>query len=325
MIKLGLIGVGYLGSRHLRHLCSLDGVEVSGVWDTDAEKLSAAAKAYNVPVASSMADLIERSDGLVVVTTTSTHYEVGMQVVNAGKQLFVEKPLCATAVEGRALVDAAQARGVGIQVGHIERYNRAFRGLMGIPVRPRFIEVHRLAPWNPRGVDVAVVFDLMIHDLDLILSLTASEPVEIHANGVGVISDTPDIATARIRFADGMVANMTASRISLKKMRKLRLFGEREYISLDLAEGRCEYVGATLGDEAIPSDALSLGVMETADRRREVYVRFLGAEEADAMRLELTDFRDLVANGVQPPVTGPAGLRALDLAERIVRIIQEQQ
>ena len=321
LLKIGLIGAGYLGSRHLKHLLALEGVQVSGIWDTDPAVREQHKQGVGVPVAAGLEDLLACSDAVDLVTPTSSHCEIGLQAVAARKPLFVEKPLCATRGEGARLLEAAARAGVPIQVGHIERFNRAFRSLAGTAVRPRFIEAHRLAPWNPRGVDVAVVYDLMIHDLDLVLALAGEEPEALHASGVGVVTDSVDIATARLEFPSGLVANLTASRISLKRMRKLRLFGEREYIALDLDKGTCEYVGGSLPGQALPPGAELLGKIGDGGRAVTLHRRYLEAPEGDALRLELASFRDAVAGGTTPPVTGADGLKALALAERIVEAI----
>jgi predicted dehydrogenase len=323
MVKLGLIGVGYLGSRHLKHLASLDGVALSSAWDVSSEALSAAQTEYGVTPALGLDDLISKSDGVVVVSPTTTHFDIGMKVIEAGKPLFIEKPICATLSEGRDLVAEAERRGIPVQVGHIERFNRAFRALKSIGIKPRFVEAHRLALWNPRGGDVAVIHDLMIHDLDLIIHLAGSKPSHIHANGVGVITPSIDIANARLEFPTGLVANITASRISLKRMRKLRLFGEREYIALDLGKGTCEYVGADGGAGSLPVESEILSEIELGPRKLRLYRQFLEAPEDDAMRLELTAFRDIVARGALPPVSGRDGLMALEAAEEITKIIKE--
>jgi len=321
-MNIGLIGVGYLGMRHLKHLCNLNGINVAGIWDIDSTALSEAASEYNVFSTKSLDELIELSDAVVVVTPTSTHYEIGSQVIEAGRALFVEKPICESVSEGERLVDCAQTLDIPIQVGHIERFNRAFRALNQVQVKPRFIEAHRLAQWTPRGIDVSVIYDLMIHDLDLILALTKAHPIDIRANGVGVLTDSVDIATARIEFSDGMVANVTASRISLKKMRKLRLFGENEYVAVDLDKGSCEYVSATKKEsETIPPDAQLLGLIKVKNRQRGFFRRFLDAPEGDTLRFELASFRDAIANGSTPHVSGVEGLKALKLAEKINSII----
>lgn len=302
----------------------MDGVEVSGVWDTDPASRQEAETNYGIRGAVSLEDLLHRSDAVDVVTPTSSHYEIGLRIIEAKLPLFIEKPLCSTASEGRRLVERADDSGVILQVGHIERFNRAFRALQGVALQPRFIEVHRLSFWNPRGVDVAVVHDLMIHDLDLILTLAGDFPQDIHASGVSVVSDSIDIANARLEFNSGLVANLTASRISLKQMRKLRMFGSNEYITLDLAEGKCDYYGATADPAHIPADADILSELGVGSKARTLYRHNLQADEKDALLLQLEGFRDAIISGSKPPVSGADGLRALELAELIVNRIGER-
>lgn len=322
MVKIGLVGVGYLGTRHLHHLKNLEGVEVPAVWDLDPDALLRARAEFGVPAARSLTDLIAKSDAVDVVTPTTTHLEVGMKVIQAGKPLMVEKPLCATAAEGRLLVEAAAGSKVPVQVGHVERFNRAWRALSTLRIRPMFIEGHRLATFTHRGLDVAVVFDLMIHDLDLVLTLIDEEPARIYASGVGVVTDSVDIANARLEFPGGAVANLTASRVSLKRMRKLRLFGPREYVALDFAKGTCEYVGGTPHPPP-EEDAEPLGTIQHGSRTLTLYRRFPEAPEGDALALELAAFREVAARGAKPPVSAEEGLRALTLAERILQVIHD--
>jgi len=332
MLKIGLAGVGYLGARHLKHLQEIEGVQLSGVWDNNPAIREALRQTGSIPIAESFEELLQNSDAIDLVTPTSTHYELGLKVVNSGRPLFVEKPLCATYDEGRKLVERADSMGVMIQVGHIERFNRAYRSLKNIigerdhatgapKVRPRFIEAHRLAPWAGRGVDVAVIYDLMIHDLDLILSLIDEEVVAVHASGVGVVTRSVDIANARLEFHNGAVANVTASRISLKRMRKIRIFGAQEYIALDFNKGTCEYVGAAPSPETMPNGAEPLGAIGEGAHQFTLYRSFVEAPEGDAMRLELEAFRDAVINDTQPAVSGEEGLKALLLADQVIKAI----
>jgi predicted dehydrogenase len=318
LLKIGLVGCGYLGSRHLKHLSSLEGVEVSRVWDKDPVALARAVEDFKLPPAGSLKDLLSRSDAVDVVTPTATHFEIGRQILEAGLPLFIEKPLCATGDEGARLVDLAAKAKLPIQVGHIERFNQAFRALQTLNIRSSFIEAHRLASWNPRGIDVAVVHDLMIHDLDLILTLAGEFPDAVYASGVGVVTDSVDIANARLEFPGGLVANVTASRISLKQMRKLRIFASNAYITLDFSHGTCEYVGVSSTKDAIPDQALIIGEMGEGERKRCVHRSFPYAEEGDALRLELESFRDAILAGTTPRVTGEDALRALKLAELVV-------
>jgi len=317
-MRIGLAGVGHLGKHHLRHLSEMDGVLLSGVWDSDLAVRSQVHSQHGVPVTDSFSELVEISDAIDIVTPTSTHYELAMEAVHAERPLFIEKPICATYRQGAELVELADKKNVLIQVGHIERFNQAFRALGDTAVNSQFIEAHRLAQWVGRGVDVAVVYDLMIHDIDLILSLARSEPEHIHANGVGVVTDSVDIANARIQFESGLVANITASRISLKQMRKIRIFGKHEYIALDFGKGTCEYVGATQADQPVPNGAMPLGKLGEGERQQHLFRQFLTADKGDAMKLELEAFRDSVVNGTTPPVSGLDGLKALKLAEQIV-------
>ena len=325
LLKIGLVGCGYLGVRHLLHLCDMETVEVSGVWDTDPKALAKAADEFNVSAAENLSELIDRSDAVDIVTPTSTHYEIGVKAAGAGKPIFVEKPICATYGEGSRLLEKAGNSGVIVQVGHIERYNRAFRSLKGVDVQPHFIEAHRLSPWNPRGGDVAVVHDLMIHDLDLILALSHDFPKQVHASGVEVVTDSVDIANARLEFENGLVANVTASRISLKVMRKLRIFGSNEYIALDLAQGTCEYIGAVSSGSSIPPEAKPIGELGEESMRRTLYMRYLPVQEGDALKLQLEAFRDSIYTGIPAAATGDDGLKALKLADLIVANIRERE
>jgi len=300
----------------------MKGVEVVAVFDPDDAACSRVVNEYRLPIASSLEEAIHYADAVLVASPTTSHFDIGMKVVAAGRPLFIEKPICATTEEGERLVTAALKAGVPIQVGQIERFNRAVRSLGGRALRPRFIEAHRLAEWNPRGVDVAVVHDLMIHDLDLILYFAGERPSRIEASGVGVITSTIDIANARLTFPSGLVANVTASRISLKRMRKMRLFGASEYISLDLGKGACEVIGVDDGTQGIPEGAIPLGEMELRGLRRRVWRQIPDAPEDDAMRLELTAFQRTVEEGLSPVVSGAEGLAALQLAEAVVAEIE---
>jgi len=303
----------------------LKNVRLECVYDVDSKVCEIAHADFGVRIASNIEELLDAVDAVDIATPTITHFEIARKAIEAHKNLFIEKPICANVAEGRLLVELANANKLLMQVGHIERFNRARRSLDLVEFNPRFIEAHRLAEWNPRGGDVAVVHDLMIHDLDLILSLTSSDVSSIYANGVAVISDSVDIATARIEFDDGLVANVTSSRISLKNMRKMRLFGEREYIALDLLKGECEFVGVVDKIAAVPDGFHPIGDLTVGDRHRILFRKFLKAAEGDALRLELTAFRDSILTNSEPVVTGMDGLKALELAERIISIIKKNR
>jgi predicted dehydrogenase len=248
-----------------------------------------------------------------------------MKVLGYGVHLLVEKPITATIEQARLLVAEAEKRSLKLQVGHIERFNPAILALEPYQTRPLFIESHRLAQFNPRGSDVAVVLDLMIHDIDLILSLVQSPVTRIDANGVAVISDTADIANARIQFESGCVANVTASRISQNKMRKMRLFQADAYISIDFAQGLCEVF--RLIDEHTPDikPTMLLGKIDQGTKKRLIVYEQPEVKEVNALKYELTSFLDAVRNDTVPHVTGRDGLQALEVAQEIMQKIESQK
>jgi predicted dehydrogenase len=235
-IRVGLVGAGYLGTVHARILAGQP-VFWTGIYDVNQARRVQVAADFNGSPVRSLEELIGACDAVIVAAATSSHFEIGKQVLEAGRHLFLEKPMTTTPGEGAELVALAKQKKLVLQVGHVERFSRAFRALGSDHPRPQFVESHRLAQFKPRGTDVAVVLDLMIHDLDLILTLMGEYPMEVAASGVAVISEGVDIANARLTFPSGAVANVTASRISANPMRKLRMFAEDSYISLDFASG----------------------------------------------------------------------------------------
>jgi predicted dehydrogenase len=264
-------------------------------------------------------------EAVSVATTTKTHFDVGKTVLERGIPLLIEKPITESIEQARTLVALAEQRGVQLQVGHIERFNPAILALEPYHPAPMFIESHRLAQFNPRGADVAVVLDLMIHDIDLILSLVHSPVKRIDANGVAVVSDSVDIANARLQFENGCVANVTASRISQNKMRKMRMFQHDAYISVDFQQGLAEVF--RLVDEGDPNlkPTLMLGQIERGTKQRLIVYEQPDIQEVNALEYELQTFVDSIRNGVQPPVTGRDGLQALEVAQEILHIIESQQ
>ena len=237
MVKIGLLGVGHLGKIHLKCLQNIETITISGFYDPD-DKAAQQILAIHPQLQrfDSVATLIDQSDALDIVTPTVTHFELAAAAIQKGKHVFIEKPLTHTLAEAEKLVALAQEKAVKVQVGYVERFNPAFLSIQNIPLNPLFIEAHRLAMFNPRGTDVSVVLDLMVHDLDLILNLVKAPLKSVEASGVAVVSRSPDIANARLEFENGAVANLTASRISMKQMRKLRLFQKDAYISVDFLE-----------------------------------------------------------------------------------------
>ena len=222
MLKIGLLGAGHLGKIHLKCIQMVDQYNLIGFYDPDDQNAKIAEETYGIKRWKDLDDLLESVDVIDIVTPTITHFELAKKAIQYGKHVFIEKPLTHTMNEAKELLQLSKDAGLKIQVGHVERFNPAFLALEGTPLNPMFIEAHRLALFNPRGTDVSVILDLMIHDLDLVLSLVDSEVKHISASGVSVVSNTPDISNARIEFENGAVANLTASRISMKQMRKLR-------------------------------------------------------------------------------------------------------
>lgn len=327
-LSLGLLGVGHLGKIHARCLAELPGdIRVAGVYDLDHDAAQGVAQQYGWPAFAKTEDLYAALAGapgpsaVDVVTPTTTHYVLAKAALEHDCHVFVEKPIANTAAEARELEALAEARGRVVQVGHVERFNPAFRHIAGHGMRPVFIEAHRLAQFNPRALDVPVVLDLMIHDLDLVLSLVDAEVSHVSASGVGVVGDAVDIANARLDFADGTTANLTASRISLKAMRKLRLFARDSYIGLDLLEKTVEVVGLADHDPAHPGPIQ----LPTPAGLREVTIAQPDIPPANAIRDELAAFAKTIRDGSAPVVGVADGRRALELAERILRDMAARQ
>ena len=242
MLKTGLIGVGYLGKIHLKLLKEIQGFEFIGIYDVNTEHCKLMSEQFNVPFFEDINALIDSSDVLDIVTPSQSHFEIAQKCIKKGKHVFIEKPITQTVEEAVQLLNLSQEAGVKVQVGHVERFNPAFIAAKPLINKPQFIEIHRLAQYNPRGTDVSVTFDLMVHDLDLLLNIVPSNIKKISANGVNLVSTAPDIVNARIEFDNGVVANITTSRIALKNMRKFRVFQDGAYVSIDLLEKATEIV-----------------------------------------------------------------------------------
>ncbi len=320
-IKIGLIGVGKLGAMHANSLSLNPQVELVGVYDADQARCHEIAEKHRCPAFLTPETLCSQVQAVGIIVPTTLHHKVTMQALEMGKPVFVEKPIAASTVEAKEMVALAQKKNLALQVGHIERFNPAIRALDGRAMQPMFIESHRLAPFDPRGTDVAVVLDLMIHDIDIILSLAQSPVVDIHANGVAVVSDEVDIANARIQFANGCVANMTASRISQRKMRKMRLFQRDAYISIDFLQRLTEVFQLTEGASEQPSTVI-LGQIEKGSRKRNIIYEQAEIPEGDAMTAEWNSFIVSLRTGSRPVVSGEDGLHALEVAKKITEIIK---
>lgn len=297
----GVIGTGHLGFHHARILGEITGDTVP-VFDTDRERMTEIASEIDVRPCSGIESLLEKCGSVVVATTTSTHHQVVLRALEAGVHVLVEKPIAATIGEARELVERAAEQNLVLAVGHVERFNPAILAASGLIDEPLFVEGHRLAPFNPRGTDVSVVLDLMIHDIDLVLSFVRSKVVSVQASGIPVLSEHVDIASARILFENRCVVNMTASRISREPVRKLRFFQPRRYVSVDFASRKVEAFRLEEG---------------------EVYPVSVEVPEKDALTEELKDFRNACDTGSDPVVTGTDGLNALISAQIISGRIQE--
>ncbi|MDL1894021.1 Gfo/Idh/MocA family oxidoreductase [Sphingobacteriales bacterium CHB3] len=323
-LTIGVVGVGHLGSLHAKMLAEIDDVTLAGVFDTNTTKAESVATEFGTKACSTYAELVGSVDALTVATTTSTHFEVARTALVQGKHVFIEKPITQTTAEADELNRLAKEKGVLIQVGHIERFNAAVLALEKYTIDPLFVESHRLAQFNPRGTDVAVVLDLMIHDIDIILSFVKSPVVRIEANGVAVVSDSVDIANARIQFENGCVANVTASRISQRKMRKMRLFQKDAYLSIDFSEKQAEVFRLVGDDEPRAKGAMMLGQIDSAKHKRNIVYELPKVDDVNALKYELELFAKAIRTNTPPPVTGEDGRRALEVAHIIMGKISQQ-
>ncbi|MDQ7815682.1 MAG: Gfo/Idh/MocA family oxidoreductase [Melioribacteraceae bacterium] len=322
-LKVGVIGTGHLGKLHTKLFKEVDGCEFIGIYDKDLEKAKIVANEFQVNAFDSIDELIKKVDAVSIVSTTSAHYELVKKAFANNKHVFVEKPITTTISEGEELVKIADDKKLNFQVGHIERFNPALISLEKYDLNPLFIQTDRLSQFNPRGTDVAVVLDLMIHDIDIILSLVKSEVATVSASGVAVVSDTIDIANARLEFENGAVANVTASRISQKKMRKMRMFQRDTYITLDFITGVSEVYRLISPGDMPDSPFISFGEIGIGDRKKAVVYEQPEQKEINALQHELQLFVNSILNKTRPPVSGSDGLKALKVAEMIIKKIEE--
>jgi len=328
-LRVGVVGVGHLGKEHARIYRSLDGVELVGVVDVDGARARAVAQKHRAEWSTSLDLLFGRVEAASVVVPTVAHHDVAMRLIERGISVLVEKPMTYDVAQAEALVAAAASRGVKLQVGHVERFNPAFTAVARRGIRPVFIEAHRLSPFRFRSADVGVVFDLMIHDLDIIHVLIASEVSRIEAVGVPVISPHEDIANARIVFANGCVANLTASRISLKTLRKIRLFAPNAYVTVDTQEGEVQLYRKKEGFDEVARrlrESSGLGALQELGRLAYgdlVEVERVTAKGDEPLRAELASFVAAVREDRRPEVTGEDGLRAVRVATRVVAEIRK--
>ena len=316
MLKVGVLGAGHLGKIHLRLLNQSDKYELVGFYDPNNDNALKVAQEFGYKKFDSVSELINAVDVVDIVTPTLSHHDCAKEAILAGKHIFIEKPISNTVEEAEELITLAKKHNVKGQVGHVERFNPAFIATKNMIENPMFIETHRLAEFNPRGTDVPVVLDLMIHDIDAILSVVKSKVKNINASGVSVISDTPDIANARIEFENGCVANLTASRISLKNMRKSRFFQKDAYISVDFLDKVCEVVKMKDAPET-PGD-FDMILQNAEGIKKQIYFANPEVKVNNAILDELETFSDAINYNTNPVVTLEDGTEALRIAYKII-------
>jgi predicted dehydrogenase len=323
-IKAAVVGCGHLGMIHCRLLNEISSqnnkVQFTGVFDIDAGKISDASTGFNIKAFKNIDELIKENDAIIIAASTISHYGIAEKGIKNNKHLFIEKPITETPSQAKQLKELLKGKELKVQVGHVERYNPALQALKNYEITPKFIEAHRLSQFNPRGTDVSVVQDLMIHDIDIILSLVKSEVKSIDANGVPVISDNIDIANARIKFENGCVANLTSSRISINKMRKLRIFQPNSYISLDFLNNKSEVFRLTSMDE----DTGSRLTYPVSAEKKIVYDIPQPEENLNPIKRELEHFFSSIRNNTPVDVSLDDGMKAVEIADKIIKSIEVQ-
>lgn len=318
MLKVGVFGVGHLGKFHLNNWKEIKKTELVGFYDPDDTIAKEVTEKYQLTRFSDPALLMDACDIVDIVAPTPAHFSLCEKAIRKGKHVFVEKPLANTMQEAREIVKLVRESNVKLQVGHVERFNPAFLAVQTMPLNPLFIEVHRLAQFNPRGTEVSVILDLMIHDIDIILSIVRSEVNSISASGVAVMTETPDIASVRIEFHNGCVANLTSSRISMKKMRKMRLFQKDAYIGIDFLNKKSEIIKLKTAEDL---DVFSFDI-ETPNGKKTIALSNPTAPEVNAIRMELEEFAESILNNTPTRVSEVDGYRAMDIAHQILQKIK---
>ena len=317
MLKIGVFGVGHLGKFHLDNWREISQAELIGFFDPDEKTANEVSEKYQLKRFTDADELISLCDVVDVVAPTNFHFELCEKAVKNGKHVFVEKPLAHTMEEAHQLVELVKESNIKMQVGHVERFNPAFLAIKNVSLNPMFIEVHRLAQFNPRGTEVSVILDLMIHDIDIILSIVKSDVKNISASGVGVMTETPDIANVRIEFNNGCVANLTSSRISMKKMRKMRLFQKDAYIGIDFLNKKTEVIKLK---EATDANVFAFDI-ETPNGKKTIAVANPVIPEVNAIKRELEEFVHAITNNQKTTVSELDGLMAMEVAHQILEKI----
>ncbi|WCC45756.1 Gfo/Idh/MocA family oxidoreductase [Tenacibaculum finnmarkense] len=321
MLKVGVLGAGHLGKIHLRLLQESEKYELVGFYDPFTENAKKVAQEFGYKLFNSVEELIDAVDVIDIVTPTLSHFDCAKKAIEKGKHIFIEKPITSTVQEAEAIRTLASQYHIKGQVGHVERFNPAFTAAKDMINTPMFIETHRLAEFNPRGTDVPVVLDLMIHDIDIILSVVQSKVKSVHASGIAVISDTPDIANARIEFENGCVANLTASRISMKNMRKSRFFQKDAYISVDFLEKKSEVV--KMKDVPENPDEFAMILQNAEGVKKQIYFDNPNVVKNNAILDELESFADAINNETTPIVSLRQGTEALRVAHMIINCFKK--
>ena len=315
-LKIGVLGAGHLGKIHLRLIQESSAYELVGFYDSQPQIAAKISREFGYRSFSEVDSLLDEVDVIDIVTPTISHFELGKKALEKGLHIFLEKPITASVEEANELVSLAKAKGLLGMVGQVERFNPALMAANPYINTPMFIETHRLAEFNPRGTDVSVVLDLMIHDIDAILSVVQSKVIDVQASGVSIISETPDIANARLRFENGCVANLTASRISMKTMRKSRFFQRDAYVSVDFFEKKTEVVRMQNAPESAEDFAM---ILENAEGvKKQIFFDNPEVEEGNAILMELEHFADAINNNKEPIVSLQAGTSALEVAHQIL-------
>jgi len=319
MLKVGVFGTGHLGKFHLNNWKLIRDAEIMGFYDPGEQNAEEVINKYKIKRFTDPSELLDLCDAADIIAPTPAHFSLCELAIRKGKHVFVEKPLANDMDEARTLLKLVKESNVKLQVGHVERFNPAFLALEGIPLHPMFIEVHRLAEFNPRGTEVSVILDLMIHDIDIILHIVKSEVKNIYSSGVAVMTDTPDIANVRMEFNNGCVANLTSSRISMKKMRKMRIFQKDAYIGVDFLNKKSEIISLNHSDSS--SDGFSFDI-ETMNGTKSILVRNPEVPEINAIQLELEKFTESILQNKPTLVSELDGYRAMDVAHQILQKIK---
>ena len=319
MLKVGVFGVGHLGKFHLNNWKEIPGCELVGFYDPDEKNAEEVIAKYGLKRFNDPGELLSEIDAADIVAPTDHHFSLCEAAIRRGKHVFVEKPLAQTMDEAHALVKLVRESNVKLQVGHVERFNPAFLAVKDLKLNPMFIEVHRLAQFNPRGTEVSVILDLLIHDIDIILSIVKSDVKFISASGVGVMTETPDIANVRIEFNNGCVANLTSSRISMKKMRKIRIFQKDAYIGIDFLNKKSEII--KLKDQEMDNENVFTFDIETLSGKKSIAISNPQIPDINAIKKELEEFKNAIEKNTRTIVSEIDGLMAMDVAHQILQKI----